>query len=107
MATLRDIGSGGAPPAGGPHAGHGHDDDDDDDEDEPTPENWFAGGERRSVPLLPWLWRCSDLVSSGLSIQNPDSGRRPEIPGGDAVREVLRRAAQCVFILLAVRERNS
>jgi len=59
-------------------AGTGHDDDDDDEDDDDTvpreAESWFAGGER-----------------SGLSIENPDSARR--IPGGDMVRDLLRRAA--------------
>jgi len=77
LATLHDMtpgGSGGS----GPHAGHGHDDDDDDDDDEAEGkddgESWFAGGER-----------------SGISIQNPD---RAPIPGGNMVRDLLRRAAE-------------
>ncbi|KAJ7210997.1 SEP-domain-containing protein [Mycena rebaudengoi] len=38
-------------------------------------ERWFAGGER-----------------SGISVENPNSGRR--MPGGDLVRDLLRRAAE-------------
>jgi len=55
--------------------GHAHGDDDDDDEDENEGESWFAGGER-----------------SGISVQNP--GRPPAVPGGDLVRDLLRRAAE-------------
>ncbi|KDQ58127.1 hypothetical protein JAAARDRAFT_34938 [Jaapia argillacea MUCL 33604] len=79
VATLRDVGSGGVggmPPSmggGGGHAGHGHGDDDDDDEDEGA--DWYAGGER-----------------SGLNVQNPD--RAGSVPGGDLVRNLLRRAAE-------------
>ncbi|CDO76860.1 hypothetical protein BN946_scf184402.g1 [Trametes cinnabarina] len=84
IATLSDISSGGGPVAGmnpaarGGHGGHGHDDDDDDD-DEPMGgdqgENWYAGGER-----------------SGISVQNPD--RPGAVPGGNLVRDLLRRAAE-------------
>jgi len=49
-------------------------DNEDEDEDKP-PQSWFAGGER-----------------SGISVQNPDSRRA--VPGGDMVRELLRRAAE-------------
>ncbi|KAF8953673.1 hypothetical protein BDZ97DRAFT_1871242 [Flammula alnicola] len=60
-------GGGGRPPP---------DDDEDDDEDENKEgESWFAGGER-----------------SGISIENPD--RQRAIPGGNMVRDLLRRAAQ-------------
>jgi len=56
--------------------GGAHDDDDDDDDDENEGrESWFAGGER-----------------SGLSIENPDRPRA--VPGGNMVRDLLRRAAQ-------------
>ncbi|KAF9530102.1 ubiquitin-related domain-containing protein [Crepidotus variabilis] len=51
-----------------------NDDDDDEDQDKGT-ESWFAGGER-----------------SGISIENPDARR--SIPGGNMVRDLLRRAAQ-------------
>ncbi|KAF8639316.1 hypothetical protein AX17_001596 [Amanita inopinata Kibby_2008] len=53
------------------------DDGDDEDENDSTDrrESWFAGGER-----------------SGISIENPDRPRA--IPGGDMVRELLRRAAE-------------
>ncbi|KAI0764262.1 hypothetical protein BD413DRAFT_615967 [Trametes elegans] len=80
IATLGDLGSGSGPSLGGGHAGHGHahPDDDDDEEDEHAGdqgENWYAGGER-----------------SGISVQNPD--RPGAVPGGDLVRDLLRRAAE-------------
>ncbi|KAF8708940.1 hypothetical protein AX14_013494 [Amanita brunnescens Koide BX004] len=50
-------------------------DDDDEDENDNAGESWFAGGER-----------------SGISIENPD--RQRSVPGGDTVRELLRRAAE-------------
>ncbi|KAJ7089558.1 SEP domain-containing protein [Mycena epipterygia] len=53
-------------------SGHGNTHDDDDDSDEQ--ETYFAGGER-----------------SGISIQNPGRGR---VPGGDLVRDLLRRAEE-------------
>ncbi|KAI0641683.1 SEP-domain-containing protein [Trametes meyenii] len=64
----------------GGHAGHGHAHPDDDDDEDERPagdqgENWYAGGER-----------------SGISVQNPD--RPGAAPGGDLVRELLRRAAE-------------
>ncbi|KAI0820919.1 hypothetical protein BC628DRAFT_1395081 [Trametes gibbosa] len=65
----------------GGHAGHGHAHPDDDDEDEDERpgaeqgENWYAGGER-----------------SGISVQNPD--RQGAVPGGELVRDLLRRAAE-------------
>lgn len=62
----------------GSHRGHGHGDDDDDDSDDgerQEAESWFAGGER-----------------SGISVENPDRARN--IPGGDVVRDLLRRAAE-------------
>ncbi|RDB21824.1 UBX domain-containing protein 1 [Hypsizygus marmoreus] len=70
------IGSlGGASPGSGRQS-QGRSDDDSDEEDENKGgETWFAGGER-----------------SGINIQNPD--RPSRIPGGDAVRELLRRAAE-------------
>jgi len=34
--------------------------------------------------------------SSGLSVQNP--GRQSQIPGGNVVRDLLRRAAECVHL---------
>ncbi|KAH9946739.1 SEP-domain-containing protein [Amylocystis lapponica] len=64
----------------GAHAGHAHgasDDEDDEDENQGADggESWFAGGER-----------------SGISVQNPD--RQGAVPGGDLVRDLLRRAAE-------------
>ncbi|KAJ3787083.1 SEP-domain-containing protein, partial [Lentinula aff. detonsa] len=57
----------------------GHDSDD--DEDDGQGESWFAGGER-----------------SGISVQNPDrpgAGRGGDaVPGGNMVRDILRRAAE-------------
>ncbi|KAG6833316.1 hypothetical protein H0H87_008948 [Tephrocybe sp. NHM501043] len=70
---------GGARPSPSGFDGHGHghgdDSDDDDEQGEEKRESWFAGGER-----------------SGLSIQNPDHQSR--MPGGDVVRDLLRRAAE-------------
>ncbi|KAJ3713679.1 hypothetical protein C8R42DRAFT_592677, partial [Lentinula raphanica] len=60
--------------------GHGSDDDEDNDQGE----SWFAGGER-----------------SGISVQNPDrpgAERGGAVPGGDMVRNILRRAAEYVPI---------
>ncbi|KAF8063475.1 hypothetical protein FPV67DRAFT_246408 [Lyophyllum atratum] len=73
--TIGGLSSEGGGGRGG-HAGHGHAPEDSDDDDEDKREQWFAGGER-----------------SGLSIENPD---RPSsrIPGGDMVRDLLRRAAE-------------
>lgn len=80
LATLRDINSASlGPSVGASHADHGHGDEEDDDSDyeaDKHPQNYFAGGER-----------------SGLSIQDP--GRRGP-PGGNMVRDLLRRAAECV-----------
>ncbi|KAF8882240.1 hypothetical protein BD779DRAFT_1612471 [Infundibulicybe gibba] len=72
--TIDGLGSNTPPPSG---RGHAHDDDDDDDDAPPTDEreSWFAGGER-----------------SGISIENPDRPR--QVPGGDMVRDLLRRAAE-------------
>lgn len=53
----------------------GDDDEGDDDDDDDKRETWFTGGER-----------------SGLSVQNPGSAQR--MPGGDMVRDLLRRAAE-------------
>jgi hypothetical protein len=90
IASLRDIAP--APstrrqPAPAAHhsddsEGDDDDDDDDDDADKP-PEHLFAGGER-----------------STLSVENPDAPRnrnRSNVPGGDLVRGLLRRAAECVL----------
>ncbi|GBE88893.1 UBX domain-containing protein [Sparassis crispa] len=74
IATLRDMG--GSASSGGGHAHGGGDDDDEEDENgEDQGESWFAGGER-----------------SGISVQNP--GRPGAVPGGDIVRDLLRRAAE-------------
>ncbi|KAJ4481221.1 SEP-domain-containing protein, partial [Lentinula aciculospora] len=55
--------------------------DSDDDEGDKEGESWFAGGER-----------------SGISVQNPDRpggrGGGDALPGGDIVRDLLRRAAE-------------
>ncbi|KAF8157380.1 hypothetical protein K438DRAFT_341407 [Mycena galopus ATCC 62051] len=77
----------------------GHSDDENDEQ-----ETWFAGGERRYAdPHL--LLLSSSFISpfnsceielmresSGISVQNPASGRRG--PGGDLVRDLLRRAQE-------------
>ncbi|KAF5361436.1 hypothetical protein D9758_006167 [Tetrapyrgos nigripes] len=78
ISSLRDLQSS-APsvPSGGGFGGTGGGrDDDDSDGEEPDTENWFTGGER-----------------SGLSVQNPNSGRRG---GGDRdiVQDLLQRAAR-------------
>jgi len=66
-------------PSSGPSRSAAADNDEDDDEEEDDDanrgESWFAGGER-----------------SGISIENPD--RQRAIPGGDMVRDLLRRAAE-------------
>ncbi|KAI5121741.1 hypothetical protein M0805_009031 [Coniferiporia weirii] len=76
IATFRDIGasSGGGGGSGGGGSG-GPASSDDDDDDESGGENWFTGGER-----------------SGLSVQNPNS--RQNVPGGDLVKGLLKKAAQ-------------
>ncbi|KJA16623.1 hypothetical protein HYPSUDRAFT_193049 [Hypholoma sublateritium FD-334 SS-4] len=68
------IASLGGSSGGGPPAAHDDDDDDSDDENKGA-ESWFAGGER-----------------SGISVENPDHQR--SVPGGNMVRDLLRRAAQ-------------
>jgi UBX domain-containing protein 1 len=86
-------GAGGGPPFGGMGGGFGGGGDDDSDDDdhhghdhgEGQPgdegESWYAGGER-----------------SGISVENPDRDRTRNIPGGDIVRDLLRRAAECVVL---------
>jgi UBX domain-containing protein 1 len=71
FATLSSMGGGGG---NGPPPPDDDDDDDDDDENKGA-ESWFAGGER-----------------SGISVENPD--RQRQVPGGNMVRDLLRRAAQ-------------
>ncbi|KAG7087352.1 hypothetical protein E1B28_013327 [Marasmius oreades] len=75
MRTLRDITSGNAPPRPPPVSGN--DQDDSDDENPEGGENWFAGGER-----------------SGISVQNPGRQGDSGVPGGNVVRDLLRRAAE-------------
>ncbi|KAF8130412.1 hypothetical protein K438DRAFT_1695300, partial [Mycena galopus ATCC 62051] len=90
IASLRDIAPPPRParaPAPVPHNHDDESDEDDDDEDEDKPpETLFAGGER-----------------SGINVENPDVGRNRNKnrdrtarapPGGDDVRELLRRAAE-------------
>ncbi|KAF9078273.1 hypothetical protein BDP27DRAFT_1309330 [Rhodocollybia butyracea] len=72
--SLRDIIGGNGSPASGPAGDHGNDDSDDEDEEG---ESWFAGGER-----------------SGISVQNPDRPGGGGVPGGNMVRDLLRRAAE-------------
>lgn len=79
MASLADYRSEGQRGGGG--AGPGSDDDDDDEDDGRDPANFFTGGER-----------------SGLSVQNPDHGRRRG--GGDApgvVQDILQRAREAAM----------
>ncbi|SJL08724.1 uncharacterized protein ARMOST_12093 [Armillaria ostoyae] len=75
--TLRDINAPSMPSPQSFGGGSGGRDSDEDDEDGPSEdrESWFAGGER-----------------SGISIQNPDRARG--VPGGNMVRDLLRRAAE-------------
>ncbi|KAJ3718097.1 ubiquitin-related domain-containing protein [Lentinula guzmanii] len=78
---IRTLGEliGSSTPAAPVRGGGGHDSDD--DEDDGQGESWFAGGER-----------------SGISVQNPDrpgAGRGGDaVPGGNMVRDILRRAAE-------------
>lgn len=85
----------------GGHAGHGHahaDDDDDEEDERPEGdqgENWYAGGERRYVScesLMMYEKRMTLTRHSGISVQNPD--RPGAVPGGNLVRDLLRRAAE-------------
>ncbi|KAF8174551.1 hypothetical protein BJ912DRAFT_989807 [Pholiota molesta] len=69
FATISSLGGDGARPPARPA------DDDDDDDTDRGAESWFAGGER-----------------SGISVENPDHQR--STPGGNMVRDLLRRAAQ-------------
>jgi UBX domain-containing protein 1 len=78
IATLGDIANAGGGGPGGPPGRPSGGDDDDSDDEAPPGETLYAGGER-----------------SGLSVQNP--GRNPEtpnVPGGNLVRDLLRRAAE-------------
>ena len=71
----------------------GNDENDDEEEEEgERGESWFAGGERRSY-FSPHTYatQCSSHLS-GISIENPD--RQRAVPGGDMVRDLLRRAAE-------------
>ncbi|KAJ8090377.1 protein phosphatase regulator [Marasmius tenuissimus] len=79
MRTLRDIISSSGPAVPPPSSGGRRGNDDDDDESgEGEGENWFAGGER-----------------SGISVQNPGrQGEQGGVPGGNVVRDLLRRAAE-------------
>ena len=73
----------------------GDDDGADSDENGDRRESWFAGGERRYVSPLSGLPTVKPIHPySGISVENPDRARAP--PGGNMVRDLLRRAAQCV-----------
>ncbi|KAK7443497.1 protein phosphatase regulator [Stygiomarasmius scandens] len=77
ISSLRDLQSSvPSVPSGGRSGGARGRDSSDDDDDSPDTENWFTGGER-----------------SGLSVQNPNSGRR-DGPAGGMVEDLLRRAAR-------------
>ncbi|ESK91829.1 p47 protein isoform c [Moniliophthora roreri MCA 2997] len=83
------------PPGG--HAGHDHDDSDEEGGPDEG-ENWFAGGERRSdyIPLIR-LNITKVTCNSGISVQNPGrpgGGGEGGVPGGNMVRDLLRRAAE-------------
>lgn len=107
FATLNDLNSssGGMPVGGGGGFGHGNsnssDEDDDDDMDgNGDGESWFTGGERRCVICVPGKKSLVVIfvpfyIPSGLSVQNPDRA----VPGGDLVRNLLRKAAQYVDLL--------
>ncbi|KAF8905414.1 hypothetical protein CPB85DRAFT_1315495 [Mucidula mucida] len=75
IASLRDLSGPSAPAPPPSFGGGGHDSDDEDDQPRGA-ESWFAGGER-----------------SGISVQNPDHARG-NVPGGNMVRDLLRRAAE-------------
>ncbi|KAL0574230.1 protein phosphatase regulator [Marasmius crinis-equi] len=79
MRSLRDIISSEGPPRPPPSfGGRGEGQDDSDEEGGPEGgENWFAGGER-----------------SGISVQNPGRQGESGVPGGNVVRDLLRRAAE-------------
>ena len=85
--SIASLGGGGG--GGGPHS-----DDDDDEEENQERESWFAGGERRyqRVTSLLRFELIRYSLYSGLSIENPD--RQRAVPGGNMVRDLLRRAAQ-------------
>lgn len=86
FATISSLsGDGGRPPA------QPADDDDDDDENRGA-ESWFAGGERRYLRTFVSLDVHVHRVYSGISVENPDHQR--STPGGNMVRDLLRRAAQ-------------
>ncbi|KAH7925749.1 SEP-domain-containing protein [Leucogyrophana mollusca] len=70
LATLASLSSS----TPGPRPPRGDDDDDGDARGGGEGESWFAGGER-----------------SGISVENPDRAR---VPGGNMVRDILRRAAE-------------
>ncbi|KAF7291110.1 p47 protein isoform c [Mycena indigotica] len=64
--------------------------DDEEREDDKGGEQWFAGGER-----------------SGISIQNPESARRDNIPGGQMVRDLIRRAEETGPAVANAEERST
>ncbi len=75
-------------------AGNDENDGDEEEEEEEADrgESWFAGGERRSYFSLHTHATQYSFHLSGISIENPD--RQRAIPGGDMVRDLLRRAAE-------------
>ncbi|KAJ7058573.1 hypothetical protein C8F01DRAFT_294275 [Mycena amicta] len=64
-------------PVPAPHSDEDDDHSDSEDDGEKGPEQWFAGGER-----------------SGINVQNPEAPRRSNHPGGNIVRDLIRRAAE-------------
>ncbi|EST05184.1 SEP domain protein [Kalmanozyma brasiliensis GHG001] len=72
ISTFRDLQSSNDGPRS---RGRGDEDDDDDEDDDEM--NYFAGGEK-----------------SALSVENPEARRGRNQPGGDLVKEILKRAAE-------------
>lgn len=71
ISTLRDLSAAASAP------GRGVPDDSDEDGDDDDEMNYFAGGEK-----------------SALSVENPEARKRKNQPGGDLVKEILKRAAE-------------
>ncbi|OBZ73369.1 UBX domain-containing protein 1 [Grifola frondosa] len=82
IATLRDIGNTGAPAGGHEHA-HGGSDDEDEEDDNPGADQGESCQAASSLRISSY---------SGISVQNPD--RPGAVPGGNLVRDLLRRAAE-------------
>jgi hypothetical protein len=72
----------------------------DDNKDPDKRETWFAGGEKRCVgndsAVRFQSLTLMVICFSGLSIQNPEAAQN--VPGGNLVRDLLRRAAEYVSL---------